>query len=373
MGDGRIPTQFAREVSEFPASLRALIEAELAAGNSIDEIGHSHPAPPAGAYVKLARKVTTRVRAADEGLDFYERNSSIYSGEFTDARRFYFVIEPPNPPPPEPDMDAIRKALEPKPDPLVRLAERVAGTSKDEVPVPADATTNVETATSRHFELHFRDPRPPHLIQAALEREVAVPFPGQLTDGELRFRGRATVIGAPYQLELRFVAALPNENCYRLTADVSWADQSPANHDYFRGTSASWLRMWTREFTPASPPRSDQGVAERYRLLAEAALGAETHLDSVAAVQAAIVAGVKGGGRFATSHKEGGSTISWRGDRFLREDYGDDPDTTTFKSEGKFLDMLWRFCQHEVTRNAGQTPFSELETWKLILRQMIAP
>ncbi|HMP84050.1 MAG TPA: hypothetical protein PKA41_15230, partial [Verrucomicrobiota bacterium] len=103
-----------KELAKFPAALRALIEAELAAGNSIVEVGHSHPAPPAGAYFKLANKVTTRPRSSSDGVSFYERNSSIYSGEFTDAKRFYFVIEPPNPPPPEPDMDAIRKAHEPK-------------------------------------------------------------------------------------------------------------------------------------------------------------------------------------------------------------------------------------------------------------------
>ena len=75
------------ELARFPVVLRALIEAELAAGNAVVEIGHSHPAPPAGASVTLARKVTTRVRAPGDGLDFYERQSSQHSGEFTDDRR----------------------------------------------------------------------------------------------------------------------------------------------------------------------------------------------------------------------------------------------------------------------------------------------
>src|SRR5262245_7645711 len=103
-----------KELAQFPPALRALVESELAAGNSIVEVGHNFPAPPAGAYFKLAKKASTRPRVSGSGLDFYDRDSSIYSGEFTDAKRFYFVLEPPNSPPPEPDMNAVRKAADGK-------------------------------------------------------------------------------------------------------------------------------------------------------------------------------------------------------------------------------------------------------------------
>lgn len=99
-------------IGSLPPTLRALLEAELAAGNAIAEIGHSHPAPPVGAFIRLARAVTTRPRATGDGLHFYERRSSFYSGEFTDARRHFFILEPPHPPEPEPDMNAIRAAME---------------------------------------------------------------------------------------------------------------------------------------------------------------------------------------------------------------------------------------------------------------------
>jgi hypothetical protein len=92
----------------LPPASRALLDAELAAGNEIVEIGHSFPAPPAGAYVKLARPVSTRPRRSGDGLEFYERNSSLSSGEFADAQRFFFILEPPHPPATQPDMDAIR-------------------------------------------------------------------------------------------------------------------------------------------------------------------------------------------------------------------------------------------------------------------------
>ena len=98
------------DLAAMPAALRALLDAELGAGNQILEVGHSFPAPPVGAYFLLANPVSTRARASGEGIVFYDRNNSSYAGEFTDERRHFFVLEAPLAPPEEPDMDAIRDA-----------------------------------------------------------------------------------------------------------------------------------------------------------------------------------------------------------------------------------------------------------------------
>lgn len=100
-----------KDLNSFPPELRALLDAELAAGNAIVEIASCFPAPPAGAYAKLAKAVSTRARASGEGVSFYDRNNSSYAGEFADSKRFFFVLEPPRPAEPEPDMDAIRAEL----------------------------------------------------------------------------------------------------------------------------------------------------------------------------------------------------------------------------------------------------------------------
>jgi hypothetical protein len=107
-----IPPQYLKDIEGLPLALRRLVEQELAAGNEIVEVGHSFPAPPVGCYVKLAKPVSSRPRQSSEEVHFYDRNSSIYSGEYADPTRFFFVLEPPNPPPPEPDMDAIRRAAQ---------------------------------------------------------------------------------------------------------------------------------------------------------------------------------------------------------------------------------------------------------------------
>ncbi len=108
-----IPESLCKEVDAMAASLRALLEAELAAGNEIAEVGHTFPAPPVGAYFKLTKPLQTRTRKSGDGIDYYDRNNSSYSGEITDSKRFYFLLEPPRPPEPEPDMNTIRAALAP--------------------------------------------------------------------------------------------------------------------------------------------------------------------------------------------------------------------------------------------------------------------
>jgi hypothetical protein len=91
-----------REIEQFPPALRALIAAEAAAGNSVVEIGHGFPAAPVAAFATLERQVSTRPRESGGGLKFHERNSSLWSGEWTDEKGYYFVIEPPVEPRPEP-------------------------------------------------------------------------------------------------------------------------------------------------------------------------------------------------------------------------------------------------------------------------------
>jgi hypothetical protein len=100
------------EFQNFPEPLRKLVEEELRAGNQVLEFGHGFPAAPCGAYIVLASPVSTRPRESNNELTFYDRNANNYSGEFTDAKRHFFVLEPPHPPQPTPDMQAIRAKID---------------------------------------------------------------------------------------------------------------------------------------------------------------------------------------------------------------------------------------------------------------------
>lgn len=381
-----------KDFEAMPAVLRRLLEAELAAGNSIVEVGHSFPAPPVGAYFQLANKVTTRPRESGNGIDFYERNSSSYSGEFTDAKRFFFILEPPNPPPPCPDMAAIRKAHDPKPDSLTQLSQRPTGSSAEialnqsysfssssentrdrgrgrlEQTNQSDRPlTSIETATGSKWVLHFQDKRPPQEIQAALERQLMTLFVAAMDQGQLRMLTQANVVGARYFFELRFEAALPKVNYYSLRIEVSWADQSPKHHDYYRKTSDSWFELWTRDLMRATQPRANDGSPERYHKLSDAALKAEAHLTTVPSLQEAIVAAMKNGAHFATAHKEGGTHIRWLDNRFVSADYGESEERREFLDEAEFLKFLRQFFSSDISRNASRK-LSEPDAWKLIYR-----
>ena len=97
-----------REAEAFPEPLRRLLAAELAAGNAILEVGHTHPAPPVGAFLRMERRIAT---PAPEGVVFGWRNSGTCGGEYADAQRWYFLLDPPWPDAGAyPDMDAIRAA-----------------------------------------------------------------------------------------------------------------------------------------------------------------------------------------------------------------------------------------------------------------------
>lgn len=375
-----IPGTFSQQIAEFPAPLRELVEAEIAAGNSIIAIEHGFPAAPCGASVMLARAVHDDRRKSAGEVKFYARNNSSYSGEFTTAQRHFFVLEPPLPPPPDPDMDAIRKAHEPKPDALSQLAQRRTGSglvigrdlveerSAAAAPKPARALTMTGTATSSKYLLHFRDHRPPHEVQFALERWLMTLFVPSMRNERLTLTTTAHVVGARYDFELRFEAALPNTNCYSLRVEASWANAPATHHDYYRKTVDSWFGLWTRDLQPADPPAANAGPDARYQAIATAALNAEAHLDTVPALQANIIAAMKKGARFSTSHKEGGTNISWNGQHFVRSDYGDDPNTVVYASEPEFLEALRKFYDWETSKNVHPEKVPELVAWRLLLR-----
>ncbi len=372
---------FRKQIAEFPEPLRALIEAELAAGNTIVAIENGFPAAPCGASVKLAKAVGPERRRSHGEVSFYARNNSSYAGEFTTEQRHFFVLEPPLPPEPEPDMDAIRKAMEPKPDVLEQLAQREAGSGlgigrslveesirAENARALARALTTTETATSAKRHLHFRDHRPPHAVQFALERDLMTLFAASMKDDRLTLTASAKVVGAQYDFELRFEAAMSLINCYSLCVETSWADAAQTHHDYYRKTAGSWFDHWTRDLMPADPPAADAGPSARYREICAASLNAEAHLDSVPALQQAIVAAMKTGARFTTSNKEGDTNIRWNGARFVRIDQGDYPDTVVFSNEMEFLEALRKFYDWETSRNVYPEKVSDLVAWKLMLR-----
>ncbi len=382
------------ELARFPTYLRALIEAELAAGNTIVELDHCFPAPPAGACVRLSKRVTTHDRATVGELHFFERNCSSYSGEFCDPNRFFFVVEPPDPPPAEVDMDALRNALsrEAEASEADEVAKASAASTAVEI-VPGKVASRelqdakqsqrrsmMQAPMDRHlFEedgdnlcrwLYFWDDRTPTRVQEILERKVLVVFEPHLVDGQLQFHAVAKYSHVVYHFRLYLEAADEGNHCYALFVDTSLEGHSEESRKSIKGTSASWFKYWTSEFSEGPKNSASLYDSAYYRVQSDAVFEAERQLSSIPLIQSQILDGLKRGGHFSRSHKEGGSRITWNGRNFIRTDYGDDPGMEVYRSESEFFDKLYLFLHWEVTTHAGSNDGGEINAWRLILRSM---
>lgn len=231
-----------------------------------------------------------------------------------------------------------------------------------------DSLEAVRTPTSSRLLLHFQDRRPPHEVRFFLERRLKTLFTPAMEGATLCFRGKTRQVGVPYVLELRFEATTATKNHYSLRVEATWQEMPDTHHEYYRKNFDSWFGFWTGDFTPAPPPAGDAASPETYRRLCAEALDAEAHLDTVPAIQEAIIAALKDGRDFSTSHKEGGTNLTWRGGKFVRSDYGDDPAETSYPSETEFLDFLRRFYDWETSSSVYPDKVSELGAWRLILR-----
>lgn len=99
-------------LAELSPELRGFLEAQLAAGNAIQWVGGSYPAPPVGASIMLAGQLAPD-STLPEGLRRRDHNSSLYATDITDQQGHYFILTPPVPPPELPSMDEIRARINP--------------------------------------------------------------------------------------------------------------------------------------------------------------------------------------------------------------------------------------------------------------------
>ena len=116
-----------------------------------------------------------------------------------------------------------------------------------------------ESDTGATRVLHFRDKRPPHEVQFALERDLRTLFAPSMEDGKLCLTAKANVVGADYEFVLRFEAAYPEWNCYSLRAKAWWGELPTDHAEYFRKTSGSWFASWTDDLVAANPPLDNEG------------------------------------------------------------------------------------------------------------------
>ena len=371
-----------RELARFPVVLRRLVEAELAAGNSIIEIGHSFPAPPAGAWVRLARRVSTRPHASDDLVDWRSRYSSTSAGEFTDAGRFYFVVEPA-----EDDLQASDPAplhdtniAPPPPAPPAQGTESPAATTRStgnrqETAFSGPARVTGLSAGVR-FELELADTRTPDALWAFLEQRLSTPFSPALAPSDkgdrLHLGATLNLAGAHYRITLAFEAAGRRLNRYHLVITATWAVSGQDDQTWFRERADSWFRTWCSPWPQAQRPLPTADDPARYRQLTAALLAQAGALATIGDIQAAIIGGMQRGGWYAAGDKEGTTRLHWNGSHFVSFTEGDHIAWPPLAGAAEFLDRLSRFVNLP-NHHTGDTPGTSTDSWRLILRQMKAP
>lgn len=85
------------ELAALPVALRAVLDAELAAGNAIARVGFGPPAPPGGACIHLARPIATRRENSPDGLSASAWPNWDHATGLTDAHGRFFLVNPPAP------------------------------------------------------------------------------------------------------------------------------------------------------------------------------------------------------------------------------------------------------------------------------------
>ncbi len=221
-------------------------------------------------------------------------------------------------------------------------------------------------------EIPFRDAAPPQAIQHRLEHGFMARLLPVMESGKLVYRGSVAVNGATCEAVLHFDAALARTQAYTLQLRMTWPGTAPEYHDYHRKASAGWFDLWTRDFSPVDSQSGGENHPKRYAELAAEALAAEAALAEIGDIQQEILRQVRGGATFSTSHKEGGTTISWRNGRFLRADYGESTHSESFPDDRTFLMFLRQFFEWQTRRGSHGEP-AEHARWVLMLRLLNHP
>lgn len=173
-----------------------------------------------------------------------------------------------------------------------------------------------------------------------------------------------------FAFHLAFLATLGGTNCYTLRVELTDPGPQPSPPEELTRIITSWLGFWMRDYAAADPPADTDGSSSRYAQLVEAARTAEAHLTGVPEVQQEILRRMREGAEFRTAHKEGGTTISFRGGQWSRVDNGEWSTVDHYNSEASLLAFLRKFFDVEVSRNILPDRVPEDKAWRLILRQL---
>ncbi len=123
-------------------------------------------------------------------------------------------------------------------------------------------------------------------------------------------------------------------------------------------------------WSQASPVLLEQEI--RSTLAAEDEIAARLEDPApIAAVQQKILAAIRAGSVFRSSHKEGNTRIYFNGTNFARLDEGDYPDSRIYATEAEFLTAMRHWHDWNARRDTYPHSPPELDVWRFIQSQLM--
>jgi len=110
LDDMKLSDDVLATIAELPDALRAVVEAELAAGNEVAEVVSGHPVPPAGAGIRLMRPLNVPLSSSAAGIQPCRFPAWDGSSGYSDEAKHNFVLGPPEAPSDPPHMAEVRHA-----------------------------------------------------------------------------------------------------------------------------------------------------------------------------------------------------------------------------------------------------------------------
>lgn len=234
-----------------------------------------------------------------------------------------------------------------------------------------------------HFErsVLFEHENAPTTMKVAIEKmtlHLLHREPQGITAAALCYVGTSGAAGNPSTVRVELVAIDGARYLYRLTSESTaprrWNENRRFTADCERRL-AHWCGQLRIVANASAWPGAPRASLEKYVMDVVAAEDAAAVVVEdpapVLALQREVLDALRGGMRFSTSGKEGGSQLFFDGSVFRRSDYGDGPDlSAVYADDASMIDCLRLFYDREAQRDSYPHPKPEREVWRYIRGQL---
>ena len=227
---------------------------------------------------------------------------------------------------------------------------------------------------------YFWHDRSPWAVKHAMEKMIGVLLDRVAEDEALlTYSGRTSSAGEGRAFRLRFEAVIGERKLYSLQVQSEASRKWWTEEQFLAGAERAFAHWRGQLEVAAGEIDWDRASWERYREVQEESVAVAKEAEAggrkedpgpILELQKAVIAGLRAGQSFHSSHKEGWTSICFDGRTFIRFDEGENPKTERYSTEAKVLVSVRNFYDWETRRETYPHRPPEVEVWKYILKQL---